>query len=332
MSNTHEASKSSGLFFALSAYSMWGCFPLFFHLLEEVSAWEVLAQRIIWALVLMIAILGLTGRLRVFLGHLKSPRTLFWMTLSSLLIAANWLVFIWAVSQHHVLETSLGYFITPLLSLLLGRIVLGEKMHPLQAVAGAIAAFAVVFELWELGRLPWISLSLATTFALYGLVRKQQPIEALNGLTLETLVLTPLALAWILWQVVHHHPLAFGQGAWINSLLIASGTLTAIPLLLFAAATRRLDLNVVGFIMYLNPTLQFLFAVFVFEESYPPQRLITFALIWLAMGFFMAGLWRTHRQRSKQHTVQDDEGVSTGNASAARASSEKSVAPNQSNC
>ncbi|ODC04112.1 permease [Terasakiispira papahanaumokuakeensis] len=281
---------------------MWGCFPLFFHLLENVSAWEVLVQRIIWALIFMLAILAFTGRLRTFLNHLRSPRTLFWMTLSSLLIAMNWLVFIWGVSQHHVLETSLGYFITPLLSLLLGRIVLGERMHPLQAVAGGIATLAVLFELWELGRLPWISLSLATTFALYGLVRKQQPIEALNGLTLETLVLTPIAIAWILWQMMNGHPLAFGQSPWISSLLIASGTLTAIPLLLFAAATRRLDLNVVGFIMYLNPTLQFLFAVFVFEESYPPQRLITFALIWLAMGFFMAGLWRAHRQRSKPST------------------------------
>lgn len=309
---------------------MWGCFPLFFHLLENVSAWEVLVQRIIWALVFMLAILAFTGRLRAFLNHLKSPRTLFWMTLSSLLIAMNWLVFIWGVSQHHVLETSLGYFITPLLSLLLGRIVLGERMHPLQAVAGGIAALAVLLELWELGRLPWISLSLATTFALYGLVRKQQPIEALNGLTLETLVLTPIAIAWILWQMINGHPLAFGQSPWISSLLIASGTLTAIPLLLFAAATRRLDLNVVGFIMYLNPTLQFLFAVFVFEESYPPQRLITFALIWLAMFFFMAGLWRAHKQRSKPCTHDTDEGPVLDPATSD--SSAKPAPPNQSNC
>ncbi len=280
-----------GLLLALAAYLIWGCFPLFFSLLSEVPAMEVLVNRIIWSFVATFLLLLLSGRLNGLAQILKNRKTLCWLGLSSLLVSANWLLFIWAVNTHRVLESSLGYFITPLFSLLLSRMVLKEAMHPLQAVAGLMAAAAVAFEMFSLGALPWISLLLALTFGLYGLIRKTLPVDGFNGLVVETMLIFPLAVAWLVWQKATGQTLQFGHDTAISLLLIASGIVTAIPLILFAAAAQRLDLSVVGFIMYINPAMQFLMAVFVLHEPYPPQRLITFAIIFVAMLFFLAGLW-----------------------------------------
>lgn len=285
-----------GLLLALAAYTIWGCFPLFFNLLSQVPSFEVLVHRIIWSFVATTIVVLIMRRLGTLTTLLQDKRALGWLMLSSILIATNWLIFIWAVSQQRVLESSLGYFMTPLVSLFLGRILLKERMHPLQAIAGALAAVAVLLELIMLGKLPWVSLTLALSFGFYGLVRKQQPVDSLNGLTVETLLILPLALGWIIWQLQSGVSMSFLSGNTLTtSLMIMSGIVTAVPLLLFAAAAKRLDLSVVGFIMYLNPTLQFLIAVFVFNESYPPQRLITFILIWIAMGFFLYGLWQNRK-------------------------------------
>ncbi|WP_151703490.1 EamA family transporter RarD [Nitrincola alkalilacustris] len=294
-----------GLLLALAAYTIWGCFPLFFNLLSQVPSFEVLVHRIIWSFVATTIVILMLRRLSTLTTLLRDKRALGWLMLSSLLIATNWLIFIWAVSQQRVLESSLGYFMTPLVSLFLGRIILKESMHPLQAIAGALAAVAVLLELIMLGKLPWISLTLALSFGFYGLVRKQQPVDSLNGLTVETLLILPLALGWILWQLQTGRSMAFFSGNTLStSLMIMSGIVTAVPLLLFAAAAKRLDLSVVGFIMYLNPTLQFLIAVFIFNESYPPQRLITFILIWIAMGFFLYGLWQS-RKSTKMRDISE---------------------------
>lgn len=281
-----------GLLLALAAYILWGCFPLFFNLLAHVPAMEVLASRVLWSFIATFALILLVGRTAPVLQILKNRKSLAWLSLSALMISANWLLFIWAVSQRHVLESSLGYFITPLVSLLLGRLVLKEHMHPLQALAGVIAALGVAFELFALGSLPWVSLLLALTFGLYGLIRKQQPVDGLNGLAIETLLVLPLALLWFGWQLASGTPLHFGHDWYTSLLLMASGVVTAVPLVMFAAAAHRLDLSVIGFIMYINPTLQFVMAVFVLDEPYTPQRLITFLIIWIAMGFFVTGLWR----------------------------------------
>ncbi|WP_409522602.1 EamA family transporter RarD [Nitrincola sp. MINF-07-Sa-05] len=289
-----------GLLLALAAYTLWGCFPLFFNLLSQVPSFEVLVHRIIWSFIATTLVILVAGRLHSLTALLRDKRALGWLLLSSLLIGTNWLIFIWAVSQQRVLESSLGYFITPLVSLFLSRIILKESMHPLQAIAGGLAAVAVLFELIMLGKLPWVSLTLAISFGFYGLVRKQQPVDSLNGLTVETLLILPLALGWILWQLQTGQAMAFFAGnTMTTSLMVLSGIVTAVPLLLFAAAAKRLDLSVVGFIMYLNPTLQFLTAVFIFNESYPPQRLITFILIWIAMGFFLYGLWLSRKSLDK---------------------------------
>lgn len=294
-----------GLGLALAAYMIWGCFPLFFSLLTSVTASEVLVHRVIWSLLATLLISFIFKRGQGLLALLQQPVALAWLALSSLLVASNWLIFIWAVGQNRVMEASLGYFLTPLVSLVLARLLMKEKLHFWQAAAGWLAAIAVVWELVSLGSLPWLPLSLALTFGFYGLIRKQHPVDALHGLTAETLWMLPLALIWLGWAFISNTPLRFGSTPQISLLLVASGIITAAPLLLFAAAAQRLDLSVVGFIMYINPTLQFISAVVILNEDYPPERLITFAFIWAAMLLFMWGLWQARQQLKKQRLEEN---------------------------
>lgn len=288
-----------GLIFAIAAYVIWGSFPLYFSYLNSVSAVEVLSHRILWSLLATLLVGLLLGRGRKLIRTFADRKLLLWLALSSLLIAINWLIFIWAVSQHRVLEASLGYFITPVMSLLLARWLLKEQLHPLQAWAGVLATIAVLWEWISLGKLPWVGLSLALAFALYGLIRKKHPVDGVNGLTIETLWLAPLALLWILWQASNSdYNLAFGDTSQLTLLLIGSGLLTALPLVLFAMAATRIDLSVVGFIMYINPTIQFVIGVYVLKEAYPPERLITFGIIWVALVLFIAGMWKKYQQRN----------------------------------
>lgn len=285
-----------GLVLAILAYSIWGIFPLYFSYLSQVSPVEVLVHRIIWSLVATLTLGLLLQRGRYLLSALKDWRGMLWLGLSALLICVNWLVYIWAVGQQKVLEASLGYFIMPVVSLLMGRLLLKEQLHPLQGWAGVLALLAVVWEIFSLGHPPWVGLILAFAFAFYGLIRKLHPIDGLNGLTIETLWLLPFALGWIAWQVdAHTGVLAFGHGSAITWLLIGSGFLTALPLVLFAMATRRINLSLVGFIMYINPTIQFLIGVFVLHETFQPERMVTFVLVWIALILFVTGLWQQQK-------------------------------------
>lgn len=289
-----------GLLMALGAYLLWGCFPLFFNLLAHVAPMEVLANRVVWSMLATLLLILALGQRQRLVSLLKNAPLMKWLLLTSLLISANWLIFIWAVAEHRVMEASLGYYMTPLVSLLLATLLLKESLHPLQAIAGLLAAIAVLWELYSLGSLPWISLSLAITFGFYGLVRKRYPVDGLSGLTAETLILLPIALVWLIWQFAStNHHLQFGEELETTLLLITSGVVTAIPLVLFAAAAKRLDLSVVGFIMYINPTLQFLIAVLIFKEEFPPQRLITFVIIWSALVLFMWGMWQSRQKQSQ---------------------------------
>jgi chloramphenicol-sensitive protein RarD len=292
-----------GLVLAVLAYSIWGIFPLFFSYLNHVSPVEVLSHRIIWSLVATFSLGLMLQRGRLLVKALQDKKTLIWLGVSSLLIAVNWLVYIWAVGQHRVLEASLGYFIMPVVSLLMGRLILKEALHPLQAWAGVLAAVAVLWELWSFGALPWVGVVLAFAFAFYGLVRKVHPIDGLNGLTIETLWLLPLALGFVGWQLLSaDSQMGFGLDNTTTTLLIVSGFLTALPLVLFAMATSRINLSIVGFIMYINPTIQFLIGVFVLNEHFPPERMVTFILVWIALFLFVAGLWQQLRQKQSQTT------------------------------
>jgi chloramphenicol-sensitive protein RarD len=292
-----------GLMLAVLAYSIWGMFPLFFSYLVHVPSIEVVAHRVIWSLIATLSLGLLMQRGRLLVSALQDKNTLIWLGISSLLIAVNWLVYIWAVAQHRVLEASLGYFIMPVVSLLMGRLILKESLHPLQAWAGVFALSAVAWELWSFGSLPWVGVVLAVAFAFYGLIRKVHPIDGLNGLTIEALWLMPFAIGYVVWQWWTQDPaMGFGSNTETTSLLILCGFITALPLVLFAMATRRINLSVVGFIMYINPSIQFLLGVFVLDEHFPAERLTTFVLVWLAMVLFVIGLWRQQRAAKLSRT------------------------------
>ncbi|MDO7597777.1 MAG: EamA family transporter RarD [Pseudomonadota bacterium] len=286
-----------GIILAVAAYTIWGIFPLFFSYLSDIAPIEVVTHRIIWSLVAMLLIGLLLRRWGKLFTALTDKKLIAWMGLSALLIGINWMTYIWAVANHRVLESSLGYFMTPVVSLILARLFFKERLHPLQAWAGFFAVVAVIWEFISLGTIPWISLVLAVAFAFYGVVRKHCKVDGISGLTIEMFWLLPLGMGWIAWQFFdQHNDLAFGSSQTVTLLLISSGFLTALPLVLFAMAARRVDLSIVGFIMYINPSIQFLIAVFVLNESYPSQRMVTFCIIWFALILFMMGLWKMRKE------------------------------------
>lgn len=286
-----------GLAIATLAYFIWGFYPLFFNYLTQVMPVEVLAHRVIWSfgftVVFALSLPRLRGELIILL---KNKIALKWLSLSALLIAINWLTYIVAVDRQMVIQASLGFFISPLVTLLMGWLILKESIHPLQLVAGFIALFAVLWELWQVGSLPWIACILAVAFAGYGLVRKVYPVDGVNGLVVETLLLLPFCLGFVGWQFVGMNQTAsFGSEINITVLLICIGLVTALPLILFAAAIRKINYSVVGFLMYINPTMQFLIAVYVLNEPMPESRWVTFGLVWFAMGLFLFGLYRQQK-------------------------------------
>lgn len=273
----------------LGAYGLWGVFPLFFHQLRHVPSLEVLTHRIIWSVILCLTILLIMGRWSRLRAALISKPLLKGLLASSMLVSANWLIYIWSVAEARVLEASLGYFITPLVSVFLARVFLQERMNRWQAAAVLLAATGVAWLLVRLGYLPWVSLSLAFTFGLYGLVRKRLEVDSLTGLTLETALLTPLALAYAWWLAGSGQQSFLAIDIRTDGLLLACGLITATPLLLFAAAAKRLSLTVLGFLMYLNPSMQFLVALLVLGEPLNSDMLVAFVFIWLALLIFSIG-------------------------------------------
>lgn len=284
------ASRSlAGAGYAIGAFGLWGAFPLYFKAVSGVPAMEVLAHRIVWSVVWVAALLWLLRQWPDVRAALREPRTRWRLLLSALLISTNWLVFIWAVAQGRVLEAGLGYYITPLVSVLLGRVVLGEALTRLQWAAVALAALGVGYMLAGLGTLPWVSLALAATFGSYGLARKTTAVGAAPGLFVETLLLAPLALGFLLWLGDAGH---FGGDVAFDLLLVAAGLVTAAPLILFAQAARRLRLASVGLFQYITPTCQVLLAVFVFGEAFTAGHGVTFGCIWLALALYSFSAWR----------------------------------------
>ncbi|MBB3332386.1 chloramphenicol-sensitive protein RarD [Halomonas campaniensis] len=290
-----EATK--GVAFGLGAYIAWGCFPLFFALFDGVPAFEILIHRVLWSCLFLVGLVTLLGRWGPIRDALGEPRRLGRVLGCAVLIAINWGLYIYAVETRHVLQASLGYFMTPLVNVALGMLVLRESMHRLQAVAVALAALAILIQLVLLGELPWISLGLAFSFGTYGLLRKQVPLDGLSGLFVETLLLLPLALLTLAWlsQAGLSH---FLGGAEVTLLLVASGVITALPLLAFAGAARRLRLATLGFLMYINPSIQFLIALMVFREPLSMVQLATFLLIWAGLALYSWSAWRSRPRRA----------------------------------
>ena len=287
-----------GIVYAALAFTWWGLFPLYFRIVTTVAPGEVLAHRIVWCLVLLLAVLGARRQWAWLAAVLRQPKVLGAFAASALLLSANWLTYIWSVQNGHVVDASLGYFITPLVNVLLGYSVLRERPRRAQWAALALAGLGVAWMTWQTGRLPWIALLLATTFGCYGLLRKVAVLGALEGLTLETLVLAPLALAaLVIWS-------AYGQASFpapdlrTNLWLIALGPITAVPLLLFAAGARRLSMTTLGLLQYIGPSIQFVLGVWIFREPFTPARLIGFGLIWLALAIYSLDGWRVGRLAS----------------------------------
>jgi len=281
---------SRGVWFGLSAYLMWGCFPLFFALFDGVPAFEILIHRIIWSCVFLAVVITFMGRWSGVRAAFKKPSQLWRVLGCAVLIATNWGIYIYAVETRHVLQASLGYFLTPLVNVALGMVFLRERLGQWQLAAVILAGIGILIQLVMLGELPWITLVLAGTFGTYGLLRKQVPLDGLSGLFVETMLLLPLGLltfAWMAQQGTSH----FGGSLYNGGLLMISGVVTAIPLLLFAGAARRLRLATVGFLMYINPTLQFCIALLVFGEPLNPVQLASFVVIWIALALYTWSSW-----------------------------------------
>ncbi len=284
--------NSQGIAYGVGAYTIWGCFPLFFALFQGVPAFEILIHRIIWSCVFLALVITLMRRWEPVRQALARPGRLGRVLGCAVLIAVNWGVYIYAVETHHVLQASLGYFLTPLVNVALGMLILRERMEPLQGVAVLLAGAAILLQLIVLGTMPWISLILALSFGTYGLLRKQIQLDGLSGLFVETLLLLPIALLVVAWmlQADQSH---FTADLRTTFLLVASGVVTAVPLLAFAGAARRLRLATVGFLMYINPSMQFLIALVVFKESITMIQIISFAMIWIALALYSWSTWRT---------------------------------------
>ena len=289
-------SQLAGIGFGLLAYGVWGFFPLFFRQLADISPMDVLSNRAVWAFVFVGLLLTLRGSWGRVLAIFRRPRQVAMLALAGLLVGSNWLVFLWAVAHQQVVASSLGYFLTPLVNVLLGLIVLKEKLNRLEWISVGLAVAGLANEVISLGSLPWVSLFLAVTFGTYGLVRKQVPVDALSGLWLETLAMLPVCGIYALWMAQSGHLVFAAHDTSTAAWLVGAGVITALPLMAFAAATQRLDLATVGMLMYINPTMQFATAIWIFGEPLQTARLVSFGLIWLGLGFFSFSMWqKLHR-------------------------------------
>jgi chloramphenicol-sensitive protein RarD len=289
---------SSGVLQASLAYAMWGLLPLYFHLVSAVAPLEIVLHRALWSLAFIFVLLAVLRRWAWLRDIGRRPRTLATFALSALLLSANWLVYVWAVNHGRVVESSLGYFITPLVNVLLGYFVLQERPRPTQWCALAIATAGVLWLTIFAGSPPWVGLVLAATFGIYGLMRKTAPLGALEGLALETLLLAPLAAGLLAWRTSHGGS-ALGGDAALLGLLALAGPLTALPLLLFAAGARRIPMTTLGVLQYIGPTIQFALGVWLFHEPFAGPRLVGFMLIWLALVIYTAdSLLSMRRQAS----------------------------------
>ncbi|HEY6482575.1 MAG TPA: EamA family transporter RarD [Steroidobacteraceae bacterium] len=292
MSKTSQGFAAAG-----GAFALWGVFPLYFHLLQHVSALQVIAHRVLWSCLFVLGWISLRGELRPLRASLATLSVVWRLGISAVLITVNWTVYVWAVMNGHVVEASLGYFIGPLVNVLLGILVLSEKLSRAQWTAVALASVGVAYLTVVAGRLPWIALSLAFSFATYGLVRKLVTVESLPGLATETLLLLPLAVGYLLWCESAGTGALGHAGPSIDALLVGSGPLTAIGLFLYAFGTRRLPYATIGLLQYIAPTLQFLCGVWLLHEPFDRARTVGFTIIWAALLIYASeGVLRSRRK------------------------------------
>jgi chloramphenicol-sensitive protein RarD len=287
-----------GLLYAALAYALWGLFPLYFRRVAAVPSFEIVVHRCAGALVVLVIVLTVMQRWRWLGKAWREPRQIALFALSAVLLTCNWLVYVWAVNSERVIDASLGYFITPLVNVVLGYAVLHERLRRVQTMAVALAALGVAWLTVLGGQLPWIGLVLAMTFGCYGLMRKTARLGALEGLALETLVLAPLAVPLLWWTTLHGSRVLLDGDASLVGWLLLSGPLTVVPLVLFAAGARRITLATLGLLQYIGPTIQFALGVWLYHEPFGGMRLVGFALIWLALVLYSAESWWTAQRSS----------------------------------
>ncbi|WP_035423636.1 EamA family transporter RarD [Bacillus sp. UNC438CL73TsuS30] len=297
--NKSEIKK--GTFHAGFSYFLWGLLPIYWKLIDQVSAFEILANRIFWSFIFMILVLLLTRRWRLFTQTLKgfaqNKKQLYALAIASLLISINWFVYIWAVNSGHMLEASLGYYINPLVSVLLGMIVLKEKLSIAQYISFGLATIGVLIISISHGKFPWIAISLALSFGLYGLAKKLINVESAVGLTLETLVVAPIAAIYMCFLFINGTNSFLSASAVTDLLLIGAGAATAVPLLYFAKGAQKIPLSLLGFLQYIAPTLTLILGVFVYKEHFSKTQLLSFIFIWSALTIYSLSKTKLFPQR-----------------------------------
>lgn len=292
----HGNSYRQGLYATIAAFVIWGFFPLYWALLKHVPALQIMAHRLIWCAVLVCAFLFATRGLSWVRAFAGKTRLLATLTLTGLLVAVNWGLYIWAVNNGHVIESSLGYFITPLVNVLLGTLILKERLSLGQKLAFGLAALGVLWLAVGYGKPPWIALALAFSFGLYGLLRKITAVDSVSGLAVESLILFPLMAGLLVWWQVTATSHWLSDGAFTTSLLMLGGLITAIPLILFAFGAKRIPLATVGLVQYIGPTIQFMCGVFFFAEPFGGARAVGFIMIWTGCAIYLFdSLWHSRR-------------------------------------
>ncbi len=284
-SQPKKLSYSQGIVYALVCYVTWGLFPLFWKAITGIPAVNVLAHRIVWAFVFLLIWVFFTNR-RTFISYVKQPKLLFRLGLAGFLISTNWGIYIYAVTNDHIVEAGLGYYINPLINVFLGYVFLKERLAILQKTAVALALTGVVYFTISYGNFPWISLLLAFTFGLYGLLKKKVNLESMPALTVETMMVFPFALAFLCYTAESSATSLFPSSALITSLLILSGLVTAIPLFWFGKSAQAIPLSTMGFIQYLSPTLQLLLGIFIYNETFGMEYLVCFVFVWAGLLFY----------------------------------------------
>jgi len=277
---------NKGVWYGIGAYALWGFFPIYWKFLHDVPALQVIGHRIGWSFILLLAYIVARGRWQAFRASAMSWRTIGIYSIAAVLLSFNWLIYVWGVNAGFIVETSLGYFINPLLSVLLGVIFLRERLRSLQWIPVGIAAIGVGYLTFVYGRLPWIALSLAFTFGFYGFVKKLSPLGSLHGLTLETGIVFPVAVIYLAFVGINGSGAFLHEGTLIDVFLIGSGLVTTIPLLMFASAAKQIPLTIVGLLQYIAPTIQFLIGVFIYKEPFDQAHLIGFSIVWVALIIF----------------------------------------------
>jgi len=284
--NTNTDESKLGMIYAICAFAFWGLIPIYFKQVASVGAFEVLIHRIIWSVVVLILLILITKQIDIVKDLFKSIKKLKYLVLSSLLVSTNWVIFIWAVSNNQIVETSLGYFINPLVNVVLGYIFFSERMNRNQYIAIFVATLAVLYQIISLGEVPIVSLALAFSFGLYGLVRKKIAIASIPGLFVETIVILPFALAYFYYLLDNNTNYFMAGDSYLTFMLCLGGIITVIPLLLFNGAATRMKLTTLGFFQYIGPTIAFCVAIFVYNEPMSSDKMITFILIWIALVIF----------------------------------------------